>query len=272
MGRRVADRARMIAESTGAELSLVHVLEPFGEAMIEPGLARLMRDHQTFEAGKLADWVRERSSVPVNLEVVKGSPSWELAARGKGASLVVVGSSSIDAFAVGPVAKRVARKTTTDTLVVRRHPRVPYRRIIAAVDFSEQSRLAVNRALEAFPGADLTVLFSLPSRFDQILSDAGLYREELEASRGARLALAEARMEEFTTAWDGDIRTLVVDGPPTETIEEIVRRRSADLVVVASRGASATRMVLLGTIAEGLVTEAPCDVLVARAKNLFRRP
>ncbi len=272
MGRRVADRARMMAESTGADLNLVHVLEPLGEAMIEPGLARLMRDHQTTEAERLAEWVRERSEVPVTLEVVKGSPSWELAARGKNASLVVVGSSSIDAFAVGPVAKRVARKTTTDTLVVRRQPRVPYRKIIAAVDFSEQSRIAVNRSLEAFPGADVTVLFSLPSRFDQILSDAGLYREELEASRGTRLAMAEERMDEFTAGWDGDIRTLVVDGPPTETIEEIVRRRGADLVVVASRGASATRMVLLGTIAEGLVTEAPCDVLVARAKNLFRRP
>ena len=79
-------------------------------------------------------------------------------------------------------------------------------------------------------------------------------------------------MEDFTAQWDGDIRTLVVDGPPTETIEEVVRRRGADLVIVASRGASATRMVLLGTVAEGLVTEAPCDVLVARAKAPFRRP
>jgi nucleotide-binding universal stress UspA family protein len=44
------------------------------------------------------------------------------------------------------------------------------------------------------------------------------------------------------------------------------------LVVVANRGASATRMVLLGTVAEGLVGHAPCDVLVARCPALFRRP
>jgi nucleotide-binding universal stress UspA family protein len=31
-------------------------------------------------------------------------------------------------------------------------------------------------------------------------------------------------------------------------------------------------MVLLGTVAEGLVTQAPCDVLVARSKAAFRRP
>lgn len=272
MGRRVADRARMMAESSGNSLVLLHVLEPVGEAMIEPSLAHLMREHQREEAGKLAEWTRQRSGVPVDLEVVKGSPSWELTARGKTASLVVVGSSSIDAFSVGPVAKRVARKTVTDTLIVRRQPRTPYRKIIAAVDFSEHSRAAVTTGLTLFPDAEITALYSMPSRFDSLLAGAGLFKEELEASRGARLGMAEERMEKFAAPWNGDIRTLVVDGPPTGTIEEVVRRRGADLVIVASRGASATRMVLLGTVAEGLVTEAPCDVLVARSKAPFRRP
>jgi nucleotide-binding universal stress UspA family protein len=272
MGRRVADRARLMAESADATLNLVYVLEPVGEAMIEPPVAKLMREHQRREAEKLAEWTRERSNVEVTLEVVKGSPSWELAARSKKAKLVVVGSSSIDAFSVGPVAKRVARKATTDTLVVRRQPRVGYRRIVAAVDFSEQSRAAVDRALDLFPGAQVTALYSLPSRFDPILADAGLFQEEIDASRGARMNMAEDRMAEFASHWNGAVGTLVVDGPPGETIEEIVRRRGADLVTVSSRGASSTRMVLLGTVAEGLVTEAPCDVLVARANFTFRRP
>lgn len=272
MGRRVAERARIISDANGADLALIHVLEPVNEALIEPGLARMMREYQTTEATALAEWVRERSTSPVTLEVVKGSPAWELSERGNGASLVVVGSSSIDAFGVGPVARRVARKARADTLVVRRQPRVPYRKIVAAVDFSEPSRTAIHRSLEMFPDVEVTALFSLPSRFDPVLSAAGLYREELEVSRASRLRLAEERMEEFTAPWNGTVRTLVVDGPPTETIEEIVRRRGADLVVVASRGASATRMVLLGTIAEGLVGRAPCDVLVARVKAQFRRP
>jgi nucleotide-binding universal stress UspA family protein len=272
MGRRVAERAGMMAESAGGRLRLLHVLEPVAEAMIEPSLARLMREYQKAEAAKLAEWVRERASVEVDLEVIKGSPSWELTAAGKTAGLVVVGSSSINAFSVGPIAKRVARKSTTDTLLVRRQPRVPYRKVIAAVDFSEHSRVAVNRALELFPEADVTALYSMPSRFDPLLAAAGLFTEELEASRGTRLRMAEDRMAEFTAPWDSSIRTLVLDGPPTETIDEVVRRRGADLVIVASRGATATRMVLLGTVAEGLITEAPCDVLVARARAPFRRP
>lgn len=272
MGRRVAERATMLAEARGDPVHLVHVLEPVGEAMIVPELARLMREHQTSEAEKLAAWTRERTSVPVELDVVKGSPSWELSARAKTASLAVVGSSSIDAFSVGPVALRVARMAVTDTLVVRRQPRVPYRRIIAAVDFSEHSRAAVERSLTLFPEAEVTVLYSLPSRFDPLLRKAGLFEEELEASRGDRLRRANEKMEEFASPWEGMVRAAVADGPPGETIDEVVRRRGADLVVVASRGASATRMVLLGTVAEGLVAAAPTDVLVARSAAPFRRP
>lgn len=272
MGRRVADRARIVAEQAGADLELVHVLEPVTEAMIDPGLATLMREHQREEAEALADWCRERTDIKVNLSVVKGSPAWELASRAKRADLVVVGSSSMDAFTSGPITRRVARKAVCDTLVVRRQPRVAYRRVVAAVDFSEASRIAVERSLKLFPDADITVLYSLPSRFDPLLAEAGLFPEEVDASRGTRLEAASDRMAEFAQPWNNSIRTMIADGPPTETIDEVVRRRSADLVVVANRGATATRMVLLGTVAEGLLTQAPCDVLVARSAASFRRP
>ncbi len=272
MGRRVAERAGMLAEASGDPLHLLHVLEPVGEAMIPPSIANLMRSYQIEEAERLAQWTKEHTTAPVELEVVKGSPAWELTARGKTAGIVVVGSSSIDAFSVGPTAKRVARKSTVDTLIVRRQPRVPYRKVVAAVDFSAQSRVAVDRAMELFPGADVTALYSLPTRFDPLLAGAGMFQEELDASREARLGMARERMAEFAAPWEGQVGTMVMDGQPIDTIEEVVRRRGADLVVASSRGASSTRMVLLGTVAEGLVTRAPCDVLVARSKSAFRRP
>lgn len=272
MGRRVADRARLMAETTGSDLELLHVLEPVSEAMIDAGLAVLMRDHQKAEAEKIAEWIRDRTDVKVQLSVVKGSPSWELATRAKKSRLVVLGSSTVDAFGSGPVTRRVAQMATSDVLVVRRQPRVPYRRIVAAVDFSEASRTAVERSMEMCPDAEVTVLYSLPARFDPVLASAGLFKEEVDADRGTRLEAATDRMNEFAHQWNGQVRTMVTDGPPTETIDEVVRRRNADLVVVGSRGASATRMVLLGTVAEGLVGHAPCDVLIARAPASFRRP
>lgn len=272
MGRRVADRARIIAEEGDSIVNLVHVLEPVGEAMIDPGLARIMRDYQESEARKTAEWLAERTDVKVTVDVVKGAPAWELASRAKKADLILLGSSTVDAFAAGPTTRRVAEMALSDVLVVRRQPRVPYRRIIAAVDFSEASRVAVERALDMGTEAEVTVLYSLPARFDSLLADAGLFREEMDASRSARMEAARDRMLEFTQDWNGRVRTMVTDGPPAETIDESVRRRSADLVVAGSRGATATRMVLLGNVAEGLVGHAPCDVLIARSPANFRRP
>jgi nucleotide-binding universal stress UspA family protein len=271
-GRRVADRARMIAEASGATLTLVHVIEPVLEALIEPGLAKLLRDRQTRQAAELAAWCRERSSIEINLVVAKGSPSWELVAQAKPADLLVMGSSTLDAFTAGPTARRVAEMAPTHTLVVRRQPRVPYRRVIVAVDFSEASRTGVETAMRMFPDAEITVLFSLPTRFDPMLTEAGMFAEELAASRTSRLEVAEDRMAEFTHQWGTGVRTTIADGPTLETIDEAVRRRGADLVVASSRGATATRMVLLGTVAEGLLASAPCDVLIARVDSAFRRP
>ncbi len=272
MGRRVADRARLVAEELGSSLELVHVIEPVAEALIEPALAGLMRERQTEVAEELAAWCQSRSQVPVKLEVVKGAPSWQLAAQSKNAAVLVVGSSSIDAFAVGPTARRLARKATTHTLIVRRQPRVGYRRIVVAVDFSEASRVGVDTALALFPQAEVTLVFALTPRFDSLLAGAGLFQEELDAARGRRLSAARDRMEIYAEPWAGRLRTIVVDGPTTEAIDEVVRQRNADLVVVASRGATATRMVLLGTVAEGLLDSVPCDVLVARVRSAFRRP
>jgi nucleotide-binding universal stress UspA family protein len=272
LGRRVAERARMVAEAGGNSLKLLHVIEPVSEALIDVRLARLMGDYQMRTAAELLDWCRERSAVDVELEVTKGSPSWELVSRAKTADLTVVGSSTLDAFTAGPTARRVARMASSHVLVVRRQPRVPYRRIVVAVDFSEGSRIALDTALSMFPAAEMTVAYSLPSRFDPILSDAGLFIEELDADRVKRMEVARDLMAEFVHGREPQLRTAVLDGPTMESISEVVRARNADLVVVGSRGASATRMVLLGTVAEGMLGSAPCDVLLARVPSAFRRP
>lgn len=272
VGRKVAERSRLIAEAQGAWLRLIHVVEPVGEAFIAPGLARILFEHRKRLAEALAAWVNSRSQMPAELVVVKGSPANELCVRSQGADFIVMGSSAVDATKVGPVARRVARKARRSVLIVRRQPRGPYRRVVAAVDFSELSRAAITQAFVLAPDADVTAVFSLPTRFDPLLADAGLFAEEVEASRSVRLRLAREAMDRFVAPWEGRVKGLVVDGPPFETIDEVVRRRTADLVTVASRGQGATKMVLLGTVAEGLLDTVPCDVSIARVGSQFRRP
>lgn len=271
LGRRVADRARLTAETLGIDLQLLHVIEPMSEAFIADEVADLLRRHRREAAEEMGAWIRSRTDRAVDVTDTKGSPVWEIARASKGAELTVVGTSTLDHGRVGPVASRVAEAVRSHVLVVRRQPRVPYRNVVVACDLSDASERAVELAMALAPGAKMALVYALPTRFDGYMADAGMFPEEIESARRGRLDQANEVMREFTSQWEG-ISPLVADGPPIESLEETVRRRGADLLVVSSRGAGATKLTLLGTIAAGLIEAAPCDVAIARVAADFRRP
>ena len=134
--------------------------------------------------------------------------------------------------------------------------------------------LELGARMVPFAGYEMPVQYPLGvmKEHQHTRTQAGLFDEEVDASRRTRMETAQDRMLEFTQSWNGRVKHLVTDGPPNENIDEAVRRRSADLVVVGSRGASATRMVLLGSVPEALVGHGPCDVYIARFPSTFRRP
>jgi nucleotide-binding universal stress UspA family protein len=271
-GRRVVDRARLLAEQYGTHLGLLHVVEKCEDPFLSEDEARFLEDHRHSAAAAVVDWVAGRTSIPVDYDVLKGAPSTQVARFAKDVDLLVAGTSSIDAAQLGPVTRRLARKARASVLAVRRQPRVPYRRAVAAVDLSEHSRRAVELAIELAPDADLTVVFALSPRSDVLLGQSRLFETDPAERRSERLAKATEAMDRFAASWGDGIRTLVVEGPPNQAVSETARRRGADLVTVASRGAGATSMVLLGGTAEEIMAAAPCDTAVARVEGTFRRP
>ncbi len=272
LARRVADRARIVAETHGVDLNLLHVAESAGDALVSPDVMKMILDHRRLVVDQLLEWMRGRTMLQVHGEVAKGSAVWEIVKADRSSELTVVGSSAVDHSHIGPVASGVATYSRNDVLVVRRQPRTEYRRVVIAVDLSVASLAAVERVPNLFPDADVTVAFSLPSRFDTLMEGAGMFPAEVEASREERLAHAATALDSLLEKRGWDFRTLVVDGSPIETMSEVVRRRSADLLVVSNRGAGATKLTLLGTVASGVLGACPTDVLVVRVPSEFRRP
>ena len=271
-GRRVVDRARILAEQFKTHLELLHVIETGEDPFLSDDEEQFLTDHRQTAAAALVDWVAGRTSIPIEFEVAKGAPSAQIGRLARGADLLVAGTSSIDAAQLGPVTRRLARKARSSVLAVRRQPRVPYRRVVAAVDLSENSRQAVELGLGLAPEADLTVVFALSPRADVLLGQSRLFEQDAAQRRSERLAVAQEALNEFIEPWGDGIRTLIVEGPPSQAVGEAARRRGADLVTVASRGAGATSMVLLGGTAEEIMASAPCDTAVARVEGTFRRP
>ena len=272
LSRRVADRARILAEEHRAELRLVHVWEPPDIPLSEDLLAKAYLNHQS-KAEDLLAWINSRARCPVELEVRSGNMAVDLTRMSHHADLVVTGTSSVDQTRIGPRTTRLARKAHSSVLSVRRRLCTPYRRAIAAVDLSDASASAVDLALTLTPDAEtVTAVASLPSHDEVTLSEAGVPPEQLDRVRRERLAMLEERLEKFVAGWGGLVTFRVLDGPPPETVAEFARLRNADLVVVSSRGAGNSSMVLLGSVAEATMSTVPCDVAVARVPGRFRRP
>ncbi len=271
VGRRVADRARLVAEEHDSSLTLVHVFDPAEGVLLALEEMALFKRTATERAHELAEWVRGRTSVHVDLVIPSGNPTAHIARIAKGADLIVAGTSSLDAGKVGPVTRRLARKARTGLLAVRRQPRRSYQRVLATVDLSDASQAALDLASELAPGAEVFAAYALVSRFDQMLIETGRSSSEVEKMHVHRMARAKEALEKFVSPYPG-VKPVVVSGPPSTALSEMARRRSVDLVTAASKGSGGSSLVLLGTVAEEVMEAAHCDVAIASVDGPFRRP
>jgi nucleotide-binding universal stress UspA family protein len=138
---------------------------------------------------------------------------------------------------------------------------VAIRTILAATDFSEASRAAVQRAaaLAAARGARLVVAHVVNSAATHGLAgSATMLRDALEEERSSVRRALEAACAESGAS------PLVLDGYPDEQIVEASRAEAADLVVVGSHGADRIERLLLGSVAENVVRASAIPVLVGR--------
>jgi nucleotide-binding universal stress UspA family protein len=129
--------------------------------------------------------------------------------------------------------------------------------IVVGFDGSDAARrgLARVRGLEARAGRVIVVAVApdlssagVSAPLDEGIFDSRRVSDEAGAVLGAP---EDPRVEIRTTA-----------GDPAAVLVEVVREVSADLLVVGRRGGDFVARTLLGSTAQRVVQQAPCDVLV----------
>ncbi len=135
--------------------------------------------------------------------------------------------------------------------------------IVAALDGSEPSRRAADLpvVLAEKPGAR-HVLLNVVEPIWVPLGDLGqgtlAYQDAL--ARDSRQLLE--REAQRLTREGITLETSSVIGSPPIAICDVVRAEKADLVVLGSRGASAVRRALLGSVADRVLHGCDCPVLI----------
>jgi nucleotide-binding universal stress UspA family protein len=140
---------------------------------------------------------------------------------------------------------------------------IEFKHILCPVDFSDSSSRSLDHAvaLARWYESELTVLHVVPS-FEPVpvAGELGypiqlvnpLTREEVVAEMRRRLDVAGVRSDVVLTARAGDASTTIVDEALTS---------GADLIVMGTHGRRGFKRLLLGSVTETVLREAPCPVL-----------
>ncbi len=203
----------------------------------------------------------------VQCEIIEGAPLTELlrTAKDDDTDLMVLGKDQEDST----LSEKLARKAPCSVLIV--PPKAPARieRVLVAVDFSDHSADAVDVAVAFAQAAGLEEIhllhvYDVPTSYLKL----GMSYEEFE---GLRRRFAEERYDPFVNQLDLRGLTLVPHFTTArnvpEAIHEQARDLDADLIVLGSRGRTASSAVLLGSVAERMVRTAEVPTVSVKRKG-----
>jgi nucleotide-binding universal stress UspA family protein len=137
------------------------------------------------------------------------------------------------------------------------------RRVLLGTDLSRTSELATDRAFDLAQrhGADLLVVSVIDP--DELGKHAGRAGGRWDEVRDRRHAAAQELVGRGR-AIGVTVSFLVWTGDPGESIVSAAEAESADLVVVGTHGRGTIGRLLLGSVSDHVVRNAPCPVLVVR--------
>lgn len=136
--------------------------------------------------------------------------------------------------------------------------------VLVPVDFSEHAGVALDLAIELARAGEGTI--HLLHAYEVPLGTIPPYGVAVPESLLSQVRDAAARRLEKAAhkvaAAGVRCETHVVHGPAADVILEAAREHGTDLVVMGTRGLTGLKHVLLGSVAERTVRQAPCPVLV----------
>ena len=145
-------------------------------------------------------------------------------------------------------------------------------KILLAVDGSEYSAEAV-KELAARPWPPQTMVRVLSAVVPvtppaaELWYDAGGSLERAQQEMRERAEQLTAGIAERLRASGLTAETAVRNGDPRSVIVDEAKSWSADLIVVGSHGYTGLKRWLLGSVAQSVVSHAPCSVEVVRRKS-----
>lgn len=272
-------RARGHADATGARLLVCHVvLDVFRSHPLVPD----PRESETMIGSdvlkRAAELVTEQVGatlqIPVDayeVVVLSGAPADEIVrlAEAERASLAVVGAKPRVGAArvLGHVAERVVRYASGPVLVAREGKATG--KILVATDFSPGSlpALGVAKDVVRAVGAEATLLHvaQRPSSFvsSALMPFGNTWMPPSKAALDQLEVLGVRTLEDLSQQY-GLSSFEQLHGSPAEIIVKRAEELDVEMIIMGSRGRTGLARLVLGSVAEKVIRDSRCSVLVTR--------
>jgi nucleotide-binding universal stress UspA family protein len=280
--RHAIQHAILLARWYDASITALHVWNPIvipstDFTLVGPAPPALFTDEEFNEVRRqVTAFVAGAGAHDAAVLVQNGRPPTRIleAAGSLPADVIVIGTHGTSGFehlVLGSVTEKVVRQATCPVLTVPPHARatsrVPFRRVLCPVDFSDSSLAALDFAfsLAQEGDAELTILhvFEWPVEGDPLVTRSFAVPEYLQERERDAQSRLEALVPAPTRDWCRPT-TRLAHGKPYREILGIATEDSADLIVMGVHGRNALDVMLFGSTTNQVVRRATCPVLTLR--------
>ena len=265
--QRALRRAGLLAQGSGAELVIVHVVD---DDQLQDLVEIERREAERILAEQIGAIAEERGIQCRSMVVIADPFDGILrTAAALEADLIVMGAHRkqlLRNIFVGTTVERVIRSGPQPVLMVNNEVEGPYRTVLALVDISEPSANAVRVARTAglTGGAHTTLLHAFFPLGKGKMAMAGLNQASIDEYTISERQKATDELAAFLAENDLCVRewpVRVEEGGAFEVISRVVEETRPDLLVIGTHGRSGLLKVLLGSVSEEVLRSLDVDIL-----------
>jgi len=261
------DRALVLASGRPDKIDALHVID----GNVSPALLRGEESASAPVMAGLFDTRLGPDAPRPNVLIRKGDPFEEIlaAANDRDDNLIIMGAPRHRRFLEslrGTTLERVLRASSRPVLSVRAPAKTPYRRVLFATDMSEASGIALQTAerLGLLTKTHVTAVHALWPPVPHMVADGDTLGSLTRRQIAAEKTVAKSELDAFLSGLKHGqykLDSKVIEGTPQMAVRDCIEDFAPDLVVLGTRGRSGVLRLMLGSVAEDLLSWVPVDVL-----------
>jgi len=183
----------------------------------------------------------------------------------KDCDMIVVGRSgmhSIERAFMGSTAARIIGYSPIDVLVMPNNAALKWDNILLAVDGSRYGEIAANRAINmAQTYGDALNIMSVVDVNEEFYANAPQAVDKMVVAARDTVQGVQDMTKKARIRTDVFVR----EGETHEKIIEMARELKSDVICMGSHGRTGLRRLLMGSVTEKVIGNAPCPVLVIKS-------